>query len=1720
VYNFAKTTSVPPKIFVIFISLLICTSFAIGKTDAGCSVSLDNSDSKGIEITVQIQNLDINPLIDGSRYKITIPGESPGGAPGYPDLPHISRLIVIPPTVGIELEWSGCQPRTISSHTPEQVATKAQSSDYEWTRSTTLRTTTELWPSQVVEVDDPVIMRGIRMVNVTVNPVQFDPISGNLIVHDRIQVKLNYTADNAINSVLNPERLRPSSSTIKLARSLVLNPQDIRRDEPELRGTYLYVIPEYVQGDTISVADVIQPLVNWRLRQGYPTEVITIEEDASNVDVKRALLDAYFEWDIPPEIITLVGDADVQPHSDFMIPTWDVGRVYMWETDYKYALLEGDDLLPEVAIGRLSARNIGELEDLVNKVLSYETTPYMERTEWYRRAALLANDQRTGYSSIYVQRWLRKMLLEVGFTEVDTMYFTHEIVRNADHQFIVDNFTEGINVFNYRGWGQFSGAWRINDARNLRNVGMWPIVVMPTCNSNDFVVDPNLGSTGYGEEFFWSDGGAIGAVGSSGFTHTNYNNVFDGGVLNGFFRDENWRLGYAVNQGKLELYRHFGMYNDQADPQVRELLIWEAHCYQFNLIGDPGTSLWTAIPQAIEVNHAETLLPGENRLIVTVRDADENALLDITVTLVRENEIIINDRTNVDGSVDFTFTPGELEIGTYQLTASKHNMIPYLGEVEVLETDHFLGFTSLLIDDDQAGRSNGNGDHLPNPGERLELRTYVRNFGNEAVQGEVDFSLELFDGDAEIVVGEEHINEAPSLNDSAVVTFVVDIGQENWDLRQIAFQLNTIRGDDEWNSVIAFNAATPNLEYPDDGQEHHVFNPSPFSTGDTAWVDVTLCNIGSSPSERMNATLVSNREVIVVFNEHAVFDPIDPENEETATARFRIYAHTLTVPGTPVEMEIHLESEAGFRDTTRFSFVVGTPQSNTPFGPDAYGYVCFDDTDDAWEDNRPVYEWVEIDSTLRGPGHYTGIEDQGNEQDWSVLIDLPFPFQYYGRPYGLEDGPEELKKITICSNGWFAFGDESKLADFQNRRIPPALGPRAQVCVFWDDLVNYVDDQRNQIGGIFYWYDEENHRFIIEWSRMRRYVGTAEGHMVEGSLNTFQAILYDPQHLPTYTGDGEIVFQYQTVNDDPDVDPLEFDTPYATVGIVNLNGTDGMEYVFWNEYTPGAARLEDHRAIKFSTVLVIAVGYAMGTVFDIDNGNPIPNAEIRASHGSFGLTDENGLFSMDNVLIGEDYFFTAWAAGYNEQTLGPFDIAEGDTIELFFELTHPGFVLSKDSIDVRLQPGIENTQEITLSNDGNGPLEFRSYFDYYGVEEEQHWQRLADIDVSALTGNENIQGVVFREDQMWVTGSRYRGDEGWISSRFYRFDREGNYVDHIDQPGWRSRYGFRGITTDGELLYGGDRDWILGVDMEGHIVDSLPSPIETIAALAYDPDGFFFVANGRYDPLFKIDRDGNILGTWRLEPNIQGLGFFKDDPDGYPLYIVSRDKPNPTMQIPFALVSKFNPETGALRTITVLEGDLRDEVCGMEIVSGYDPTKWVMLAVLSNPEGDRISVYDMGPNTDWVQYEPRLGIIEAGESTTISMNINSAGLDEGDYQLLLRFIHNAAGLEAEIPVILHVDSLSNIDDEIVIPLEFALGQNYPNPFNAVTGIPYSLPVSGLTKLAVFDISGREVATLIDGYVEAGRHYIAFDAVDFASGVYIVHLEACGYSARIKMVLIK
>ena len=97
-----------------------------------------------------------------------------------------------------------------------------------------------------------------------------------------------------------------------------------------------------------------------------------------------------------------------------------------------------------------------------------------------------------------------------------------------------------------------------------------------------------------------------------------------------------------------------------------------------------------------------------------------------------------------------------------------------------------------------------------------------------------------------------------------------------------------------------------------------------------------------------------------------------------------------------------------------------------------------------------------------------------------------------------------------------------------------------------------------------------------------------------------------------------------------------------------------------------------------------------------------------------------------------------------------------------------------------------------------------------------------------------------------------------------------------------------------------------------------------------------------------------------------------------------------------------------------------------------------------------------------------------------------------------------------------------------LPEISALRQNYPNPFNPTTAISYQLLDNSFVKLEVFDMLGRQIATLVDGEVTGGYHTVTFDATRYPSGIYYYRLQVRamnggkggGFVETKKMILLK
>ncbi len=147
-----------------------------------------------------------------------------------------------------------------------------------------------------------------------------------------------------------------------------------------------------------------------------------------------------------------------------------------------------------------------------------------------------------------------------------------------------------------------------------------------------------------------------------------------------------------------------------------------------------------------------------------------------------------------------------------------------------------------------------------------------------------------------------------------------------------------------------------------------------------------------------------------------------------------------------------------------------------------------------------------------------------------------------------------------------------------------------------------------------------------------------------------------------------------------------------------------------------------------------------------------------------------------------------------------------------------------------------------------------------------------------------------------------------------------------------------------------------------------------------------------------------------------------------------------------------------------------------------------------------------------------------GDTWAKSMGITATDMDGDNKAELLLANQKNGDADSGVTKVVILESNSTtsvgIDNNGQVVGTYTLDQNYPNPFNPTTTITFALSHAGKTEMVVYDVAGRTVATLVNGFMEAGSHAITFNASKISSGTYFYQLRVNGNVVTRKMNLIK
>jgi len=972
------------------------------------------------------------------------------------------------------------------------------------------------FPSEIVSVSDPVIMRGNRFVQITIAAAQYNPASDQI----RILKDINFDFDIDYQKTENPlTKTVTSSSFANIVEKNVYRAEALRNTDG---GQYLIIAPDGTEA-------MLEPLLRWKEKLGFKTRLATISETGSTADaIKAYIQNAYDNWETPPEYVILAGDVS----GIYQVPAFYVqGYWTPWDvSDHNYTLLDGDDYFPDILIGRLSYQDQIQLNTIVSKIINYERNPVMGNN-WMKRALMMA----------YVDDWwmqlfsaretvmaVREKLLDYEFTEVDTFISPYQYGITT----LINKINSGHTFLNYRGAGSPSGVWgysgpmfTIYDIHSLSNGFMLPMVTSMTCGGGDFAsLDyPSC----YGET--WLNAGtpsvpkgAIGFIGPSEIdTKTWFNNANDLGIYQGITQEDLFRCGEMLLRGKMELYINYPYGHNWGNSLNSD----QFYFYVYNLLGDPGLRVWTDIPREVEMDFETEINTGYNYLHIQIDNSIEDPE-NFTIAITNTDSLIAVGITDENGVVDI---PINLLIGTYQVTSSKYGCIPQEVDLDVIE-ENTICLNSFTLDETIAG-------------ELIDLEITIQNIG-DITATDVQISLESDEDFLTVTSGPVNITqlEADEIY-NGYFQFEIDDCWRNGLSTKVFLQVNSSYGEQDF--IIPFEISSPEFYM----SEFLVNNAEGcLLQNEVNEVSIQLLNCGDLDSESLDVDLLSMNTNSNIVNGTSSIGPLAVNTTGTTVAPFQIEIFS-SMSGELAAFRLEVSNSETILQQLDFTIPIGIISEESPTFSN-YGYYAIESTD-IGNFTAPQYNWIELDPSYGGVG--TLITGGHTTIDGYVKnIDLPFTFQYFGETYD---------QASICSNGWVGMGTSEIMYHF-NRNIPSGAGPKAMIAPFWDNLTN---------GEIYTYYNEDEHYFVIEWSDFRSYYNF--------SFEIFEMILYDPVYYPTETGDGEILFQYKDINN------VDQEHNYATIGIENAEQTDGLLLSFANIYPATVHPIQDETAIFISTCL-------------------------------------------------------------------------------------------------------------------------------------------------------------------------------------------------------------------------------------------------------------------------------------------------------------------------------------------------------------------------------------------------------------------------------------------------------------------------------------------------------------------------------------------------------
>ena len=525
------------------------------RTSSVSTVSLDltipaieiNKDAAGFD-SLQVSSLSPSPFI------------------GSPEVLGTGSLLVVPQGHQPELEILQVEERQLEGVRvrPAQREWRCGGPKGSFAFNAALYGSDSVYPQQWATLQEVGNLAGVRLVRVALNPLRMDMANQRLLVATRMQLNVHF---KQVSRAVVPHAV--SKSVLETLQASTVNGKSLNQlIRSNGRADRMVILT------ADSLKETLKPYIAWKTSRGMQVDVVTLTEAGGD---KNALQDyiktAYEQATVKPTYLLFVGNKETLPAFKESTASGSAA------SDYRMALLTGDDAIPDVFYGRFLADNEAELTTQIQRTIEYEKAPGSQ--PWYRQGMTIASDEGSGPSDQEYAEQIQEALKAGSYQAVDGFY---QGEMTATSKNILGALKEGRSWIAYFGhgsgtsWGSVNDKFSVSTVAEVDNTGKLPVLIDVACQNASWMnISKCFGKAWMTETGETGPQGTVAYYGGSVNISWHPPAIMSVGIAKRRFENSVRTIGSSVLAGQLYLLEQMG-----ESSQVTDNMKW------YNLFGDPS----------------------------------------------------------------------------------------------------------------------------------------------------------------------------------------------------------------------------------------------------------------------------------------------------------------------------------------------------------------------------------------------------------------------------------------------------------------------------------------------------------------------------------------------------------------------------------------------------------------------------------------------------------------------------------------------------------------------------------------------------------------------------------------------------------------------------------------------------------------------------------------------------------------------------------------------------------------------------------------------------------------------------------------------------------------------------------------------------------------------------------------------------------------------------